>query len=223
MGVVAGMLALWVAFAASHMALSSLRLRPRLVERLGDRGFQAVYSVIALALFVPLMMLYFDNPHAGPQLWYLGGGPLVRGVMYALMAVALALVVGGATSPSPASFLPGKGEVKGLFRITRHPLLMGFALFGAAHLLSARVNLGELVFFGGFVVFSGVGCWHQDQRKLATQGETFRSFYEQTPFIPFSGPGALRGLMEQPVAALLGALAAGIIRYFHQGWFGGAA
>jgi hypothetical protein len=29
--------------------------------------------------------------------------------------------------------------------------------------------------------------------------------------------------MEQPVAALLGALATGALRYFHQGWFGGAA
>jgi uncharacterized membrane protein len=205
------------------MALSSLKLRPRLVELLGARGFQAVYSVIALAIFVPLMALYFDSPHAGPHLWYLGYQPAVRGVMYAVMAVALALVVGGATSPSPASLIPGKAEVKGLFRITRHPLLMGFALFGAGHLLTANVNLAELAFFGGFVLFPLVGCWHQDQRKLATLGDGFRPFYEQTPFLPFTGPGAIRGLMEQPVAAVLGALATGVIRYFHQGWFGGAA
>jgi uncharacterized membrane protein len=143
--------------------------------------------------------------------------------MYAVMAVALALVVGGATSPSPASLIPGKAEVKGLFRITRHPLLMGIALFGAGHLLTANVNLAELAFFGGFVLFPLVGCWHQDQRKLATMGDEFRTFYEQTPFLPFTGPGAIRGLMEQPVAALLGALATGVLRYFHQGWFGGAA
>ena len=223
MGAVAGIVALWLAFAVSHMALSSLKLRPRLVELLGTRGFQVAYSVIALAIFVPLMALYFDNPHAGPHLWYLGYQPAVRGVMYAVMAVALALVVGGATSPSPASLIPGKAEVRGLFRITRHPLLMGLAVFGAGHLLTANVNLAELAFFGGFVLFPLVGCWHQDQRKLATLGDEFRTFYEQTPFLPFTGPGAIRGLMEQPVAALLGALATGVIRYFHQGWFGGAA
>jgi uncharacterized membrane protein len=222
MGIAAGIAALWTAFAASHMGLSSLRLRPRVVELLGERGFQAVYSVIALGIFVPLLALYFDNPHAGPHLWYLGMTPGIRPLMYALMAVALALVVGGATSPSPASLVPGKGEVKGLFRITRHPLLMGIALYGAAHLLAANVNAAELAFFGGFLVFPLVGCWHQDQRKLATRGESYRAFYDQTPFLPFTGPGAIRGLMEQPVAALVGAVAAGLLRYFHPGLFGGA-
>jgi len=222
MGATAGIAALWVAFAVTHMGLSSLRLRPRLVELLGATGFQAVYSVIALAIFVPLMAVYFDNQHAGPHLWYFGATPGVRPVMYALMAVSLALVMGGATSPSPASLVPGKAEVKGLFRITRHPLLMGLAIYGVAHLLAANVNAAELAFFGGFVLFPLVGCWHQDQRKLATVGESYRSFYEQTPFLPFTGPGAIRGLMERPSAALLGAVSAGILRFFHVGWFGGA-
>jgi uncharacterized membrane protein len=222
MGVVAAIFLLWVAFAASHMALSSLRLRPQLVEKLGALGFQAAYSTIALAIFVPLVMLYFDNKHAGPFLWWLGASPAVRWGMYALMAVALALVVGGATSPSPASLVPGKAEVKGLFRITRHPLLMGLAIFGMAHLLAARVNAAELAFFGGFVIFTVVGCWHQDQRKLATLGDAYRHFYDETPFLPFTGPGAIRGLRERPVAALLGAVVAGVLLHFHSRWFGGA-
>ena len=222
MGATAGIAALWIAFAVTHMGLSSLRLRPRLVELLGDRGFQAVYSVIALAIFVPLIALYFDNQHAGPHLWYFGMAPGVRLVNYALMAVSLALVVGGAISPGPASLVPGQAEVKGLFRITRHPLFMGLAIYGLAHLLAANVNAAELVFFGGFVAFSLLGCWHQDQRKLVTMGDSYRSFYEQTPFLPFTGPGAIRGLIERPLAALLGALGAGLLRYFHVGWFGGA-
>lgn len=222
MGVAAGIAALWIAFAVSHMGLSSLRLRPRVVRLLGERGFQAVYSVIALAIFVPLIALYFDHQHAGPHLWYLGMAPAVRPITYALMALSLALVVGGASSPSPASLVPGKTDVKGLFRITRHPLLMGIAVYGACHLLAANVNAAELAFFSGFVAFPLVGCWHQDQRKLATMGEGYRSFYEQTPFIPFTRAGAIRGLMERPMAALLGALGAGILRYFHPGWFGGA-
>ena len=72
MAVVAGIVALWVAFAVSHMGLSSLRLRPRLAALLGERGYQAIYSIVALALFVPLVRLYFANPHAGPHLWYFG-------------------------------------------------------------------------------------------------------------------------------------------------------
>lgn len=33
---------LWLAFAVSHIALSSLRLRPRFVAVLGNRGFMGV-------------------------------------------------------------------------------------------------------------------------------------------------------------------------------------
>ncbi len=58
---VAGIVALWIAFAATHMGLSSLRLRPRLVSALGQRVFLALYSVIALAVFVPMVSLYFGN------------------------------------------------------------------------------------------------------------------------------------------------------------------
>jgi uncharacterized membrane protein len=220
--VVAGIAGLWLAFAVTHMAMSSLALRPRLVSLLSDRGFQAVYSIIALAIFIPLVSLYFGNQHAGPHLWYLGHYQGVRWLTYVLMALALALVLGGATSPGPASIVPGSSEVKGLFRITRHPLLMGISLFGLAHLLAANTNAAELAFFGGFVLFTGVGCWHQDQRKLVTLGDDFRRFHDATPFLPFTGPGALRGLMEKPLAPVLGALAAGLLRYFHSGWFGGA-
>lgn len=222
MNVVAGIVALWIAFALSHMGLSSLRLRPRMIELMGERGFQAVYSIIALAIFVPMMMLYFGSPHSGPHLWYLGYSDGMRFVMYALMAVALALVVGGVATPGPASLVPGKAEGVGLFRITRHPLFMGIAIFGLAHLLTANVNAAELAFFGGFVAFSLLGSWHQDQRKLETLGDEYRQFCEATPFLPFTGPGALRGLREKPLAPLLGALAAGLLRYFHTDWFGGA-
>jgi hypothetical protein len=34
----------WLLFGGTHMLLSSARVRPRLVDRLGERSFQAVYS-----------------------------------------------------------------------------------------------------------------------------------------------------------------------------------
>jgi uncharacterized membrane protein len=218
--VVAGIVALWIAFAATHMGLSSLSLRPRLLERLGERGFQGVYSLVALALFVPLVWVYASHKHAGPELWSLGDLPGVQGIVSLGMAVALVLAVAGLLTPSPAAMLPGKTEVKGVFRITRHPLFMGMGIFGLMHLLGAEVHAGELFFFGGFVVFPLVGCRHQDQRKLVAAGEEFRRFHEQTPFLPFTGPGSLQGLKEMPLAIVVGIVAAAILRYFHPTLFG---
>ncbi len=145
---------LWLAFAATHMALSSVRLRPRLVAALGERGFAGVYSLIALGLFIPLVWVYFTDKHAGPFLWSLGSAPLVRGVQYAAMGAALALVVAGLARPSPASLVPGRAEVAGVFRIARHPTFAGIGIFGLAHLPGARVNATELAFFAGFPIFA---------------------------------------------------------------------
>ena len=65
MGTTATILPLWVAFAASHMGLSSHRLRPRLVARLGERGFTALYSLLAFASFVSLVGVYLPTGTPG--------------------------------------------------------------------------------------------------------------------------------------------------------------
>ncbi len=197
--VIAEIVALWIAFAATHMGLSSLRLRPRLLERLGERGFQGLYALVALGLFVSLVRVYASHRHAGPELWSLGELPGVHVIMSLGMLVALVLAVAGMLTPSPASMLPGKTEVTGVFRITRHPLTMGMGLFGLMHLLGAEIHAAGFAFFGGFVVFALLGCRHQDQRKLATAGEELRRFHEQTPFLPFTGPGSLQGLKQMPL------------------------
>jgi uncharacterized membrane protein len=216
-----GIAALWIAFAATHMGLSSLRWRPRLVGALGEKGFQGLYALVSLATFVPLVWVYAENKHAGPPLWYLGELSGVRWIMYAGMALAFVLVVAGAMRPSPASVVPGEAKVAGVFRITRHPVFMGMGLFGLMHLLAARVHAAELVFFGGFVVFTLAGCRHQDQRKLAGGDEAFQRFHAQTPFLPFTGPEALRGLAESRRASVLGIVVAALLRAFHTTLFGG--
>lgn len=213
--------ALWIAFAATHMGLSSLRWRPLLVARLGERGFQGVYSLIALGIFVPLVRSYFTHKHAGPHLWYLGQLAPVRGTAYAGMTLALVLLVGGVLRPSPAGMAGGRTEVRGVLRVTRHPAFMALGLYGLVHLAVANVNAAELAFFAGFPLFSLAGCWHQDRRLLASRGEAYRRFHAATAFVPFTRPGAGRGLAEMPAAIALGAAAAVVIRHFHPGWFGG--
>jgi uncharacterized membrane protein len=219
MGTTATILLLWLAFAASHMGLSSDRLRPQLVARLGERGFAAFYSLLSFAFFVPLVAVYYGDKHAGPLLWNLGGVPGVRWLVYAGMGLAFALAVSGMARPSPSSMLPGKTEVIGVYRITRHPLFMGVGLYGLLHLLAVPVNASELVFFGGFPVFVLAGCRHQDARKLGTLGDDYRRFYEETPFLPGSRRGFLRGVAEQPIPMAIGIAVTAVLRFFHANLF----
>jgi uncharacterized membrane protein len=215
--------ALWVAFAATHMGLSSLRLRPRLVARLGERGFLAAYSLVALALFVPLVRTYYAHKHTGPLLWTAGGLTEVRWAAYGLIGAAFALVIAGLLQPSPAAVRPGRPEVRGVARITRHPLLMGIGLWGLAHLLATTVHAAEFAFFVGFPIFAVIGCDHQDQRKVATLGEPYRAFVAATPFVPFSRASSARGLLEgsMPLAVAAGIALAIALRRFAHGWLAG--
>jgi uncharacterized membrane protein len=214
-------LGLWVLFAATHMGLSSQRFRPRLVAALGERPFLGLYSLLALAIFVPLVTRYFASKHTGPLLWYLGGSTAVRWGVYAGMGVAFVLTLGGLLTPSPASIGGPQAQVRGVLRLTRHPVFMGVGLFGLLHLLAARVNAAELVFFAGFPAFALLGCHHQDRRKLASGGEAFASFWAATPFLPFSGPGRWRALAEMPLAIALGIAAALLVRLtVHPRWLG---
>lgn len=209
----------WAAFAGSHLILSSQPVRSRLVSRLGANGFQAGYSLLVLGLFIPLVMTYFANKHTGPLLWSIQPGPITLWTVYVGSALAFILFVGGFVTPSPAMMVPGEPKPRGVLRITRHPVLMGTALWAFVHLLT-NGSATDVAFFGGFVVFVLIGTWHQDRRKLATV-PGYREFMEATPFIPFTGGGTLRGLREIAPAAAIGLVATVIVRHFHTAWFGG--
>lgn len=210
----------WVAFAGSHLILSSPPVRNRLVGVMGERVFQGLYSLIVLGLFIPLVLAYFANKHTGPVLWSLPHGPTLQWVVYVGSAIAFILVVGSQITPSPANLVPGEPRAYGVLRITRHPFIMGTALWALLHLL-VNGTATDVAFFGGFVVFSLAGAWHQDARKLATNVPGYRQFVAETPFIPFTRPGALRGLREKPAALLIGVFMTVVVRYFHASWFGG--
>lgn len=210
----------WLAFAATHVGLSSARVRARLVAALGQTGFLAVYSLLAFATFVPLVRSYFAHKHTGPFLWYLGAVPGLRPVMYAGMVIVLALIAAALLRPSPAAIVPGKSEVAGAYHVTRHPMFMAVGLYGILHLLVARVNASELAFFAGFPLFACLGCWHQDRRKLASGDAAFARFHAQTAFLPFTGPRALQGLREMGLPLALGAGLAFALRWFHGPLFG---
>jgi len=207
-------LLLWVAFTATHLGLASVRVEPTLKARLGAQGFLGLYSVIALAIFIPLMTIYFGNRHAGPWLWTISVGPALRALLYLGMTLGLVLVAGSLLKPSPASLVPGgTAEVRGVYRVTRHPLVLGLAIVWLLHLVP-NASTADVAFFGGFLVFSLLGAWHQDVRKLHAGDETFRAFHAATSFLPF-GRG-LGGLTELPLLAIgIGLVVALFARWLH--------
>ncbi len=217
----ATIIALWIGFAGSHLALSSMGIRQRIVERIGEGPFRGLYSLVAFAFFIPLVWTYFAHKHAGPWLWVVPHNPVLVGIIDLGMVLAFVLVVASLVRPSPAAVIPGDPTPRGVFRITRHPLLMGLALFGLLHLVF-NASSADVAFFAGFALFAPLGAWHQDRRKFAMDVPGFRQFYEGTPFLPFMGARALTGFRELgPLVAALGVGVAMIVRYYHTSWFSG--
>ena len=191
-----------------------MRVEPKLRAKLGDAPFLGLYSVVALAIFVPLMTIYFGNRHAGPWLWVVTVGPVLRALLYLGMTLGLVLAVGSLLRPSPASLVPNApAEVRGVYRVTRHPLVLGLALIWALHLIP-NASTADVAFFGGFLAFSLAGARHQDLRKLHAGDAKIREFIGATSFLPFGrGFGGLADL--PPLVIALGVVAALGIRWLH--------
>jgi uncharacterized membrane protein len=177
------LIVLSVLFAATHLALSHGNLRALLIEKLGAWPFRGVYSVISLVTLGGAAAVYWNDRSLGPVLWDAPGWLTVI-VAYPLMFFALEFVALMLGTPSPVSMMPAKAEPRGVLRITRHPMNMGFACLGAAHVV-ATGTLGAVCFFGSIFVVGFFGAFHQDRRKAQEGDEAFQAFRQQTSVFPF--------------------------------------
>jgi len=177
---------LWILFGGTHIGMSSLHLRQSLIDKWGNTGFLLVYSLISLLTF-GLLVIYYDYARTGlvsamplPLL-----GAALAALAYLLLLLALVLLCCSLFNRTPMGMVPVKAEAYGITRITRHPLNMGFLLFGLAHMLVACSSL-EWAFFGGFVVFSYLSAVHQDKKKASLAEGELDEFIQATSVFPFA-------------------------------------
>jgi len=178
----------WLLFGGTHMVSSSIKIRTIVISRIGTLGFKAVYSVVALATFMPLCYFYFTHRHAGYLLY--SPGYLVTLLAQFIMLFAIIILLQALVTASPMTTMAElSGKVvrsgQGIQRVTRHPQNLAFGLFGLAHLL-ANPYAGDWIFFGGFVVYGIVSAMHQDARMRATGPAQVKQFIADTSAIPFA-------------------------------------
>jgi uncharacterized membrane protein len=214
----------WLAFAGTHMGMSAVSTRGKLVAALGEGAFLGAYSLVSFATFVPLVWCYLANRHEGPLVLAIAHLPGVHALAMAIAWASFALATGGVFQPSALSLgAGGTTRAHGVGRITRHPLFMSLGVWAAAHLL---VNgfLTDVIFFGGFALFSVVGCAHQDARKRATRGAELEAYFAETSLLPFAAILAGRNrlvLAELPWLGLaFGAAIATALYLLHPYMFG---
>lgn len=190
-----GLLLSAIAFLGTHFLLSH-PLRAPLVRSMGEKAFQGLYSVVALITF-GLMIYFYRKCGREPPLWDAGTAGWIIGTL--LMWLASILFVGSFFG-NPA--LPGargpRGGPKGVFGITRHPMMWGFAIWAAVHLM-ILAQPKSLVFDGAIVLLALAGAAAQDRKKANRMGEAWHEWTAQTAFVPFT-----RGLANPGAVALVG-------------------
>jgi uncharacterized membrane protein len=210
-------------FAVTHLAMSHDSFRRGLVGKIGEWPFRGLYSLVSFLTIGPAAVLWWQNRHLGPVLWELSFWPerIIAGL---LVLFGFFLFFQLLATPSPASMMPAKNEARGVLRITRHPMNMGVTMWALAHLL-ANGTVGDVAFFGSFVVIGVIGPYHQDARLKRSKGEGFTEFCRQTSVLPFGA--ILRGRNRLAIdefsfpLALIAVITFVILTVFHSRFFGG--
>ena len=169
------------AFLLTHF-VPSTPLRPKLVAAIGEGRYRGLYVLVAFATLGWMIWAYAHAPAQG-FLWT----PL-RHVPLAVMPFSLILIVGGLVRMNPTAvgaerMMKADEPAQGMVRVTRHPFMWGVILWAAAHIL-ANADAKSAVFFGTFLVLSGLGTVLIDARKRAlADWPKFAGLTSNLPFL----------------------------------------
>ena len=174
-----------LAFVGGHFVLSSAPARNVLVARFGERPFRSAYSLIAAAALAWLIYAYNRAPRV--DIWAEPSWSRVFALV--LMFFACLFFVGSFAASNPAlagnEARAARAEPgRGIFAITRHPMLWAFALWGVAHAV-VNGDAASLVFFGAFSALALGGMAHIDARKRAASDPAWARVEAVTSALPF--------------------------------------
>lgn len=171
-------------FFGAHIGISSTPLRAALVKMMGERIYLLAYSILMLALLVWMVIAFNAAPDV--VLWDFGVG--VRHLSLLVMWVAFILFASAMSPNAPAVAGAPEGAITrapiGMFKITRHPMLWSFAIWGLMH-LAANGDAASLIFFGALTVLAVVGTFLIDHKKHAALGSLWDRYAAQSSNIPF--------------------------------------
>jgi uncharacterized membrane protein len=125
-------------FAVHSVSIFNESWRDRMVAQLGERTWQGLYSLLAIAGFV-LMVRGYGIARLDPLVLY--SSPLwLRHVAMLVLVPVFPLLL--------ATYLPGRIQTA-----ARHPMLIATKLWAFAHLL-ANGMLADVLLFGGFLAWA---------------------------------------------------------------------
>ena len=160
-------------FLGAHSIPARPALRSRLVSRLGETNYLILYALLSIALLIWLISAAVRAPTIllwPTELWSYH-------LALAAMLPASWLLVGGLATANPCSISLNRGPFRpdhpGIVGWVRHPVLWGFAIWAAVHVI-ANGDLVALIMFGGFLLFALGGMKILNRRKERQLGDEWQ-------------------------------------------------
>ena len=188
------LLAASLTLVGTHLALSHPLRAPR-VARMGERGFALLYSAVALGAAWWMAQAFRASP---PGDLGAAGGSIGWLVATVLTVPALLLFLGSLRGnpafPQPGAVGMTAREPAGVFRVTRHPMMWGFALWAIAH-AALGWSWRTTIVAAAVATLALLGAYGQDRKKRALLGEGWAawerrtSYWPRLPYLPAAGLG----------------------------------
>jgi uncharacterized membrane protein len=166
-----------------HIGVAGTGLRDTVAARLGDKGFRGAFALASVVSLVLLALAY--NGAVSTFLWE--APDWLRYLLALLMLGASILLVGAFATRNPTA--PGgeavRGDaVRGAIRITRHPALWAFAIWGFVHILG-NGDTASVVFFGTFLITALAGMPSLDGKLARRDPAWWATIAAATSIVPF--------------------------------------
>ncbi len=173
-----------LAFVGSHLILSH-PARSALVGRLSERGFLALYSLVAFATLGAMVLAWRSAPPAPPYwiapLWW---WPIASAIMLVASILLVGSLIRNPAFPHPGARPRDIPAPAGVFAITRHPMNWSFMLWALVH-ISLSGSPRNLIVAGGMLALALAGSIGQDRKKRRLIGDAWRAYEARTSFVPF--------------------------------------
>lgn len=172
-----------IALIGTHFALSH-PLRGALVKAIGEGPFLGLYSLVAAGCIAWMVLAFRAAPAAD-----LGGATGEAGwiVSTALTLPALVLFLASLwrnpALPNPGAAQTVAREPTGVFAVTRHPMMWGFALWALSHLL-LWWSWRTMIVASAVLILALAGAHFQDRKKEALMGAAWTEWEAKTSYWP---------------------------------------
>lgn len=146
-----------IVFLGMHLLPTLSDLRERLIGRLGENGYKALFSILSILGFVLIVWGFAKAPVI--QVW--SPPNWTRYVAMVLMVPVFILLI--------AAYAPGEIKAK-----VKHPFLVAIKTWALAHLI-ANGDLASIILFGSFLayaVFDRITLKRRPATSLVTVPET---------------------------------------------------